>query len=247
MDRCIIGFWLAFCKFVCYILNMKERSRGEELHALAIQAREKEQDFLKALQLCDEALLLSAQDNDHENIAGIQGSRRNTYGHLYNQTGNQDYLVLAKYAALAAVELAEKHRFDEMALPYKDLANAFEELKDYLGATENYKKALGFESSPSLSRPAVKDDLLAHLGFAEYMSGDKENGLDHMDEAIVALEADTAANKYEHDVWLSGALMRKAFALKDKESLEKAREIIDANPELVLRKQQFEKLASEFK
>lgn len=223
---------------------MQERRTGRDIHGQAIHAREKEQDFLKALQLLSEALFASTEAGDHEDIAGISGSRSNTYLHLYEQTGNKDFLILAECEAVAQVKIAEENNIPEKALPYRDLAKFYEQTEDYSAAVENYKKALSFIDSPSLARPAVKPDLMAHLGFSQYMSGDKENGLNTMDEAISKLEADTEANKYEHDVWLSGAYMRKAYATKDKDTLEKAREIIYGNEELKLRQEQFVKLAS---
>lgn len=224
---------------------MKERSKAEQLHADAIQAREKEQDFLKALQLSSEALIAYGEEGNSEGFAGIAGTMQNIYQHLYEQTENRDYLIFSLSTAEAAVKLADERDFAEKSLPYRDLAKANEKLGEYATAVENYQKALKFEDSPSLARPGVKSDIKAHLGFAMIMSGDKETGVSTLNEAIAELEADTEANKYEHDVWLSGAYMRKAGALKDTESFQKAKQIIDSNPELVLRKQQWEKLASE--
>lgn len=76
------------------------------------------------------------------------------------------------------------------------------------------------------------------------MSGD-ESGKEMLTEAIDELTNNSEALKYNMDVWLTGALMKKAEALQDKEALQKAKEIIDSNEELVLRKKQLEKLTSE--
>lgn len=223
---------------------MKETLTAKEIHGQAIHAREQEHNFAKALSLLGESLAIA--ESDSEEMVGIAGSMQNTYQHLYDKTQNMSYLIFAECLAKVAAKISEDKNFEEKALPYRDLGNIQSKLESYNEAVDNYKKSLESTDSPSLSRPGVHGEILGHLGFAEYMSGDQESGIKNLNEAIAELEKDTEANKYEHDVWLSGALMRKAKALHDKESLEKAREIIDANPELVLRKQQLEKLASEF-
>jgi len=83
-----------------------------------------------------------------------------------------------------------------------------------------------------------------------YKNGEKE-ALGDILAAISELEA-TNEPKFNKDVWMSGGYMRLAELLKDEdlakaqEYLQKAKEIIDANPELVLRKGQWEKLAQNF-
>src|SRR3989344_763867 len=113
-------------------------SLGQDLHAQAINAREKEQDLLKALKLTDEAIVASGVDNDSNEIAGIEGSRQNIFGHLYQKTGNKNYLILAKHAAMVAVEITEENKIAEMALPYRDLAKAYEQLGDFQNSVVNY-------------------------------------------------------------------------------------------------------------
>jgi len=88
----------------------------------------------------------------------------------------------------------------------------------------------------------------AHLAYAKYKSGDK-SGLDLMDEAINELLSSDEM-KYNKDVWLSGAHMRAAEMLREdnlrlaKEHLQKAKDIIEANNELSLRKQQWKTLST---
>lgn len=226
-------------------------SKGRDLHAKAIHAREQEQDFLKSLKLLDEALVEYTKQKDVLGIASVQGSRFNAYKHLYQQTENKNYLVLAKHAALAAVDLADTNNIKERALIYRDLGKAYKELGDFKMATKYFKKALASKFPKDNDSVGVKAEVKAHLAYAMYKSGDKE-GLELINEAINDLEKFNG-QKFEKDVWLSGAHMRAADMLKDdnrelaKKHFLKAQEIINANKELVLRKKQWEKLNNQQK
>lgn len=223
-------------------------ARGRDLHGKAEMARESEQDFLKSLMLTDEAMVAYAQDGDQLGLAEVQGTRFNAFKHLHQKTGNKNYLILAKHAAMAAVEVAEKSGIAEaLALPYRDLAKAHLELEEYQEAVSFFEKALNAKLTENHNRPGVKAEIKAHLAYAKYKSGDK-TGLELMAEAIRELE-NSDEFKYNKDVWLSGAHMRTAEMLRKdnidtaREHLKKAREIIDTNPELKLRAEQWEKLA----
>lgn len=221
-------------------------NKGKNLHMQAINAREKKQDFLKALKLTDHALIAYSEANDSAGISGIMGTRQNIFGHLHQKTRNKNYLILAKHAAMAAVEIAEANH-TSLALPYRDLAKAYEELKDYEEAAKYLLKALEQELPEEHNRPAVKADLKAHLAYNQYKFKNKA-GLDLMNEAIAELE-NAEEDKYNKDVWLSGAHMRAAEMLREdnidlaREHLLKAKEIIDTNEELVLRKKEWRELS----
>jgi hypothetical protein len=83
------------------------------------------------------------------------------------------------------------------------------------------------------------------------MCGDTA-GIKVVEDALHELE-NADEGKYTKDVWMSGGYMKLAEALKESdrekavEELERAKEIIFANPELVLRKAQWEKLSESFK
>jgi tetratricopeptide (TPR) repeat protein len=220
---------------------------GQKLHEQAINAREHEQDFEKALKHTDEAIIAYSQENDSTGLVEVYGTRQNTLDHLAEQNGNKDCLILAKYAAMAAVEIAEERSLPA-AMPYRDLGKAYEKLKDYQNAASYYEKSLNSALDGGNNRESVRADIKAHFAYSKYKSGDK-SGLDLMSEAISELE-EAGEQKYEKDVWLSGAHMRAADMLqKDnpelaRQHLQKAKEIIDKNEELVLRKTQWEKLNS---
>lgn len=231
---------------------MKEIAR--DVHAKADHARE-DGFFLKSLQLIDEATILYSAEKDQVGFAEIQGSRFLTLRHLAEQTGDISYMILAKHAAMSAAELADHSGNDfSIALPYFNLAKAEESLSDFPRAIEHYKKAINAqENTPhkNHARPAVLNDMKLHLAVCEYENGRKES-LSDAEEAIKLLEEDRNEGDYTRDVWASGghlkiaALLRSENREKATHYLQKAKEIIDANPDLKLRKLQWEKLAASF-
>src|SRR5258706_875491 len=82
-------------------------SKGRQIHGQAEQARERG-EFLTALKLTDEALLVYQEENDWFGFCDVLGSRVITLLHLYEQTNREEYLVIAKHTGMSAVEIAEK-------------------------------------------------------------------------------------------------------------------------------------------
>lgn len=226
-------------------------TKAREIHVLAEKERENTQNFLKSLNLCDEATIQYAEEKDYYGLSEVQCSRFNALKHLYQKTNEKSYLILAKYAAKSAVEIAEANKLSTLVVQYRDLGKAHLELEEYKEAIESFNKALNSLServheTQEFNKESLKAEILSHIGEAEYLSGYKENGLMHMNEAIEIFSK--MERRYETDVWLTGAYMRKAKAIDndDKQSADEAlvlaKEIIDSNEELVLRKQQWEKL-----
>lgn len=226
--------------------------KARDIHAQAEISREKG-DFLEALKLTDEATVLYQEENNLSGFAEIQASRFITLKHLFQKTGEKNYLVLAKHAALSSVEIAENSGHKEaLAIPYLNLGEAYAQLEEWENAVNAYKKAVEyFEQNPppTNNRPAVLLNIKSHLYQAEYKNGDK-SALQRAEEAIAELEKQEE-DSYNKNVWLSGAHMRIAEMIQEdnlekaKEHLEKAKVIIDSDERLVLRKQQFDKLAKE--
>lgn len=128
------------------------------------------------------------------------------------------------------------------------LANVYEAFEDWEKAVEYFKKSV--DSYTDENRPSYLASMRYHLAYAEYKNGDK-SAKDRLLEALKDLEGAEEV-KYNKDVWLSGGYMCLAEMLRNddleeaKEYLEKAKEIIDSNPDLTLRKSQLEKLSQEF-
>lgn len=223
-------------------------------HAQAEQARESG-DFLKALQLLDKATVEYQTEKDDLGLAEAQASRSLVFRHLYQQTQDKSFLTLAQYAAMSGVQIArESNNINSLAIPLFNLAKVEEDLEDVQTAVNLYKEAV-FEmqqNPPEIhNRKAVLLDMLLHQSLAEVKIGD-ETALERALQLIEELK-NTDEEKYNIDVWVSGGYLKLAAILKEDEPeeakryLQKAKEIIDANPDLKLRKQQLEKLSAKFR
>lgn len=229
------------------------KSEAREIHGQAAHAREAGQ-HLEALKLSDEAMLAYQRDNDILGLSEILTDRSLVYRHLADETEDENFLIIAKHEMIASIEIAEKSGNKQaLALPYFNLAKVHESLNELDDAKNYYQKAVEnmINNPPDQhNHPAVLADMIVHLATCEYRVGDT-GGLERALTAIDELEKSEEV-KYNKDVWLSGAHMRIAEMLKEedlekaKEYLQKAKEIIDANPDLKIRKQQWEKLAQTF-
>lgn len=230
-----------------------ESQKGRKIHGLALSAQERE-SFLEALKLEDEAMVAYQEDRDASGFSEIQAMRVLTLRHLYRKTGYKGYLLLARHSAEVGVEIAEESGLPEaLAIPMHTLGKVYEDLEKWPEAAMAQQKAIDIMTNTppaSHNRLAFLAEIRLHLYADEYMAGDKE-ALLGLDEAIVTLENDTAEPRYNRDVWLSGGYMSKAKILKvdnlneARAAMQKAKAVIDANTELTLRKQEWEKLSKE--
>lgn len=233
---------------------MKESEKGRELHGLAESLREKG-EFENALEHTDNATIAYVEDGDVRGLAEVQSSRQLTFGHLYYETGAPEYRILQKHAAMAAVEIAELSGEPEaLGIPYFNLGKYYFDANEYRSAEEYFKKAVENLSTVPNSRhgrPSVIADVKGHLHVAEYYLGDK-SALEKSLKALEDLEKAEEAS-YEKNVWMSGAHLRIANMIKNDQTdlaqhhLQKAKEIIDSDERLVLRKKQLDKLEQQFK
>ena len=225
-------------------------SEGYSLHTQAEHAREHEHDFWKAVNLAQTAINTYLIDGDYLGASEALLSLALTYLQLFREHHDQPYLILAESSTRAGIKIAESlSDTSGLALAYRGLAKIFEEQSKWEEVVANYQKAIfAFTENPPAdnNRPAVLADMKAHLARAEYMSGDK-NALEHINQAISELQqADEPP--YNRDVWLSGAYMMAAQMLQlDNRELaiqyfHKAQAVIEANPELVLRRIQLQQL-----
>lgn len=229
---------------------MADSKEGRRLHALAEETREKGL-FLEALEYTDKATLAYQKDHDLLGLAEVQSSRQSTFKHLYRQTKDKVFLLLEKYSAQAAVEIAEESGIKEaLGIPYHNLGKYYSEAGEYEKAVEAFRKAVeNLTKFPSEkhSRPSVIADIKGHLHAAEYHTGDK-SALGRAQEALEELEQSEEKSTYNKNVWLSGARLRIAKMLAgDNPDLARkhakvAREIIESDERLILRKHQLEEL-----
>lgn len=227
---------------------------GRTLHAEAAKAREKG-NFTESLTFNDDALFAYDAENDPLGFSEGIACRSITLRVYANLHASRRILVLAKYEMMASVELArQSNNAEALALPLYNLAQLHEDLGELDDAVQIYKQSIdAMKNNPpkSQNRPSVVANMKIHLATCEYKAGDK-NALEKAQQALRELESADEPNKYNKDVWVSGGYMRLTEALiNDKpqvarDYLAKAKEIIDSNPDLTLRRKQWEKLSHLF-
>lgn len=226
-------------------------TKGRILHAEAAKAREEER-FTESLTFNDDALFAYDADNDALGFSEGIACRSITLRVYANLHDSKRILTLAKYEMMASVDLARQSGISEaLPLPLYNLAQLREDLGEYDAAVKDYREAIeGMEKSPpeTHNRPAVLANMRVHMTVCEYKAGDK-SALERAKQALQELEELEEPNKYNKDVWISGGYMRLADVIRAENRdearnyLNKAKEIIDSNPDLILRKKQWEKLS----
>lgn len=229
--------------------------KGRLIHQQSLAAQEKG-DFLKALQLADEAMTLYQEDGDEAGFAEIQAMRTLTYRHLFDQTGFGGYLIKAKHEAMASVDLAQESGDEySQAIPLATLGRIMADLGEYPHGAENFKRAIVIlEKYPNEEhgRKSVIADFKVHMNVCLYKAGDEGAG-QAAEDALEELAAATDATEYERAVWISGGQMKLAEAIyqtdraKANEHMRAAKTIIDNNESLKLRLAQWNKLMEKLK
>jgi len=231
------------------------RQSAQEVHAKAEHAREAG-EFLEALRLSDEALLAYQTEKNVLGIGDILASRSITFRLLWEQTNDQTFLILAKHEVMAGVEIARAGEKADVIMPLFRLGQVQDELGEFKDAVKSYSEAIeifGVNPPKEHNRKGVLADMQVRLGVSQYRNGDK-SALSKILEAIKDLEEsdEKTVSKYNYDVWLSGAHMKVGEILKSddpeeaRKHLKVAKEIIDGNSDLKLRKRQWEKLNAGF-
>lgn len=237
-------------------------STGRQLHAQVEEAREKG-NILDALKLSDEALLAYQADGDKQGLSELLSSRSIIFRHLYEKTQDKNFLQLAKAELEATIKIAKNSNIaDALILPLYELANVETELQEYTEAINNYNESLSLvdtspkerlnHNNPAQNRPVFHATMKNHLAYAEYKNGDK-SAEERMEKAVEEIETAEEPDSFRKNTWLSGGYMSLAKMLKEdepekaKKYLQKAKEIIDSDERLTVRKEQWEKLAQAIK
>lgn len=232
-------------------LKRKESEKGRKLHKLANDEIE-HGDINEGLHLCDEAAAAYEKDKDYLGQAEALAQKVIGYRHLARKSRNNDFLMLAEGTAKEAVRVSEKAGLEASTLPLFNLAMVQEELGEFKEAVQNYRKAAERPLPIRHNNPAYRANMQVNLAACEYKTSDKD-ALVRAEEWLGKLEAAEHPDKYEYDVWLSGGHMRIADAIykdnpqKAGKHLEAARGIIDSNPQLNLRREQFTELTRKIK
>ncbi|HSX48878.1 MAG TPA: hypothetical protein VLE44_01310 [Candidatus Saccharimonadales bacterium] len=236
-------------------------AKGQELHKQAEHTREAG-EFEKSIDLAKQAISAYEADKDYLGQSDAFGTLSLGLRHKARTAKSSEermqFLSEAKDAASEGIKIAEENNLaGDLARPYFNLAKVQEDMYDFTGAVESYRKSVEIfkTQNPKLhNRSGVLADMNIHLATCEYMAGDK-SALDRALRAIEDLKVsdEKSVLKYNYDVWLSGGYMRIAEMLKEdnkelaKENLEEAKKIIDGNPDLKIRLEQWEELEKSFK
>jgi tetratricopeptide (TPR) repeat protein len=205
---------------------------------------------LEALNLFNEYIVESQLSGNYNDVlSGLMGELI-CWQHQFNRTKDRVYAILAKKNAEAMIEIAEEHKIPDVE--YKlhfFLAKSYVLLKDYPSAVTEYRRSV--ELFPTDN--AEKGDFIAHLGFATYKSGDKEKGKKLILDGAQQIEKHAeGVDPFLINVWMSGIYLRLADLLRsdNKEEgryyLDKAQQLINKDTRLVIRKEQLQKLESEY-
>lgn len=227
-------------------------SDGRRIHGLADQAREEER-YANALELADEAAIAYDSMGDTAGHAEVLSSKFLTLRQMYELHGEETFLSEAVEIIQQSITIAKESGDNTaLAIPLFNLAKAQETQGDLPNAVKSYKEAvenLATHPSEFDNLQAVAADFKVHMTTCEYKAGNK-SVLPLAEKALHELEETEYPDAYTKDVWVSGGYMRMADMLREDDpekaqaSLQKAKEIIDANPKLVIRARQWEKLAA---
>lgn len=220
--------------------------KPNNLHKKAEDLREEDR-LDEAEKVNTEAIEEYKLNKDWEGVARALQSRVLIYKHKYLLVKEEKILNLAKKDATESLIIAKEHNLKYLlSVCNFRMGEVFMISGDYKSAIVFFQNAVdlfvGYE--------AEKGDYVYHLGEALYQSGDKSAGKKHLLEGLYLIQQ----NKDEVDpflinVWESGCYMRLADCFRKddlkraKEYLFKAKEIIDNDSKLVIRRRQWGQLA----
>ena len=150
-----------------------QSEKGRALHQQALTAQE-DGDFLSALKLEDEAMVVYQTDNDDAGFAEIQAMRLLTINMLGDKTGDQRYYVLGMHVANASLDLAERAGVkQQIALAHGALGRAMNRAEKFEQAGEHFDKAIEIlaQTEGGHNRKAVLADFKNHAATSRMNAG----------------------------------------------------------------------------
>ncbi len=233
-----------------------QSSSPRDILAQAVDALENKQDAQKAADLSEQSFAAAVAVNDFATAGEALSQKAIALNRLFRNTGERVYLEQVLDCASRGVEMAEKSgESGATLLPLLTLAKAQAALENFAEAVDTLDKAITImQKTPPekfRDRLSILHDMQAHRESFAYQNGDK-TAIDRLEEAAKALGADADAGTYEVSVWRSGALLRAAGVLvrddheRGMRNLMAAREIIHYDGRLVLRSQDWWKVAEQY-
>ncbi len=218
-------------------------ANGIEIQKEADILRE-EGKSLNAIDVYNQAIVRYQEDKDYSNMMAALTGRLLSWKHLFYKTEDKIYAIFVKKAAEEMLEIAKEYNLlNRLYLIHFLNGTSAILLKDYSSAEIEFKKAVKLYPFDN----AEKGDWIAHLGDAMYRNGKKEEGKNMILQGVSLIkERSCQIDSFLFNVWVSGAYLRLAKLLKtdnleeSKSFLNQAKEIIDSDNRLVIRKQQLD-------
>lgn len=220
-----------------------------KLHQKAEKLREQDK-HLEALKVCEEAILNYQKEKNYIGLCSILQSRSLTYKHLYLLTNDISFAILAKKDNESSILISQKNKLKTIYSAYFRYGDTLMLFNDYKNAILNYQKALNLY--PKID--SEKGDYQYHLGEALYKNGNKKDGLKNILEGLkIIRENKSKTDSFLINVWESGCLLKLTeLFYKDNPNdsqkyFQQAKDIINTDKRLIIRKRQLKELSVKLK
>jgi hypothetical protein len=221
---------------------------GVELREEADRVRE-EGRSLAAIDLYNQAIVQYQASKDYSDMLAALTGRLLSWKHLFYKTEDKIYAIFVKKEAEMMLEVAKTYNLmDRLYLIHFLNGTSAILLKDYNLAEKEFDQAVQLYPTEN----PEKGDWIGHLGDAMYRNGKKEEGKKVILNGVEIIKDRSAQiDSFLFNVWVSGAYLRLAKLLKTDDPVEsqlffkQAKEIIDSDDRLVIRKQQLEAFMSD--
>jgi len=225
----------------------------DSVEKLLEQARKQREQAKSALALdtCTKALLLAQRKGNREQLIQVFVDREIVWRHMFEGTNDITFAILARQDAHTILDMVKMWGVSErLHTAYFMLGQAALLFQDYVEAENYFFKSLRYFKGSQ----AEKGSWRYHWAKALYKIGEKKRALLAFSQAINEIKArKKTIDTFLYNVYLSGAYANFAFVLKKDDSktaqryFDLAKEIIDSDKRLVVRKKQFKELAKHFK
>ena len=213
----------------------------KHIHADALREEGKS---LEAINLYNEVIIADLAKKDYSSLLGALTGRLLAWKHLFYKTNDPIYALFVKKEAETMLDIAKTYGFtNRMYLLHFLSATSASLLNDHGVAEKEFQQAVDLYPIDN----AEKGNWIAHLGHAMYLNGKKEKGKQTILLGVQKINSHSSTlDSFLMHVWVSGAYLRLAKLIEQDDPnesqvyLNQAKEIINSDSRLVIRKQQLE-------